>query len=171
MQAVRFLRPDDRDRDPAGPIPCPGIVGHINDRETAEMLLGLDERPVGEYRRAAGRVDAAQGGRRVEAAVAEDEDTGDPSSPRSRLHLGRRAPLAHHSSSVRSGTLVVEGDQVRLVDSCSRAAQTTAAHLLHERTRVDSAPPSRLVLSLPHRSRSHATELAARRTLACMPVG
>jgi hypothetical protein len=47
-EAVYLLRPADRDRDPAGPIPCRGIVGHIDDRETAEVLLGLDERSVGE---------------------------------------------------------------------------------------------------------------------------
>jgi hypothetical protein len=47
---VHFLRPADRDRDPAGPIPCLGVVGHINDGKAAELLPGLGE-PVGEYRR------------------------------------------------------------------------------------------------------------------------
>ena len=47
-EAVHLLRPADRDRDPAGPIPCLGIVGHIDDCETAEVLLSLDKRPVGE---------------------------------------------------------------------------------------------------------------------------
>jgi hypothetical protein len=32
---------------------------HINDRETAEVFLGLDERPVSEYGRTATRVDTA----------------------------------------------------------------------------------------------------------------
>jgi len=47
-EAVHLLRPADRDRDPAGPVPRRGIVGHIDDREAAEVLLALDERPVGE---------------------------------------------------------------------------------------------------------------------------
>jgi hypothetical protein len=50
VAAVHFLRPADRDRDPVGPILCLGVVGHINDGKTAEVLLGLGE-PVGEYRR------------------------------------------------------------------------------------------------------------------------
>src|SRR5215467_12014656 len=75
-EAVQLLRPADRDRDPAGPIPCLGIVGHIDDRETAQVLLGLDERAVTEDRRAAARVHAAHNGRRVKTAVAEDEDAG-----------------------------------------------------------------------------------------------
>jgi hypothetical protein len=58
-EAVHLLRPADRDRDPSGPVPCLGVVGHIDDRETTEVLLGLDERPVGEYGRTAVRVDAA----------------------------------------------------------------------------------------------------------------
>jgi hypothetical protein len=53
-EAVQLLRPADRDRDPAGPIPRLGIAGHIDNRETAEVLLGLDERPVGEEGLAAG---------------------------------------------------------------------------------------------------------------------
>jgi len=36
---VHLLRPADHDGDPAGPIPRLGIVGHIDDRETAEVLL------------------------------------------------------------------------------------------------------------------------------------
>jgi hypothetical protein len=59
---VHLLRPADRDRDPAGPVARLGIAGHIDDRETAEVLLGLDERPVGEDGRAAARADAANGG-------------------------------------------------------------------------------------------------------------
>src|SRR5689334_11508250 len=45
-EAVQLLWPADRDRDPAGPVQRLGIVGHIDDRETAEVLLGLGERPV-----------------------------------------------------------------------------------------------------------------------------
>src|SRR5262252_6368254 len=74
-EAVHLLRPADRDRDPAGPVSRLGIVGHIDDGEPAEVLLGLDVRPDSEYGRAAARVDAAHGGRRVQTAVAEDEDT------------------------------------------------------------------------------------------------
>src|SRR6516162_942213 len=55
-EAAHLLRPADRDRDPAGPMPCLGIARHIDDRETAEVLLGLDEGPVREYGRAAARV-------------------------------------------------------------------------------------------------------------------
>jgi hypothetical protein len=91
-EAVHLLRPADRDRDPAGPVPRPGIVRHINYGETAEVLLGLDERPVGEQGRAAARIDTAHDGRCVQAAVTEDEDT----RGRHLLDHGpaRRAPLA-----------------------------------------------------------------------------
>ena len=67
-------------------------------------------------------------------------------------------PLSRNSSKVRSGThFVVEEDQVQghLKLLWSRAAQTTAAHLLHERTRVDPTPRPRLLPSFPHRSRSN----------------
>jgi len=47
-ESVYLLWPTDRDRDPASPVPCCGIVSHIDDGEAAEMLLGLDERSVGE---------------------------------------------------------------------------------------------------------------------------
>src|SRR6266571_5575445 len=153
-EAVYLLRPADRDRDPAGPIPRLGIAGHIDDRETAEVLLGLDERPVGEEGRAAARVDAAHDGRRVQTAVAEDEDTGD----RHLLDQGPsgRAPFAHLLQREVGHPLVVEGDQVQrhLKLLCSRAARTAAPHLLHERARVDTTPRPRLFPSLPHRSRS-----------------
>src|SRR6266571_74482 len=161
-EAVHLLRPADRDRDPAGPVPRLGIAGHIDDRETAEVLLGLDERPVGEEGRAAARVDAAHDGRRVQTAVAEDEDTG----VRHLLDQGPagRAPLAHLLQREVGHPLVVEGDQVQrhLKLLCSRAAQTTAAHLLHERTRVDTTPRPRLSpsfgmrLILPHETHAHA---------------
>jgi hypothetical protein len=98
---VHLLRPADRDRDPAGPVPRLGIVGHIDDREAAEVLLGLDERPVGEDGRAAARVDAAHGGRRVQTAVAEDEDTAAVISSITALPA---LPLSRSSSIVRSGT-------------------------------------------------------------------
>jgi len=45
-EAVHLLRPADGDRDPARPVPCRGIVGHVDDRETAQVLLGLDVGPV-----------------------------------------------------------------------------------------------------------------------------
>src|SRR5215469_11929303 len=110
-EAVHLLGPADRDRDPAGPIPCRVVVGHIDDRETAKVLLGLGERPVGEYRRAACRVDAAHGGRRVQTAIAEDENT-------SVRHLldqgpGGRCPLVQLVQREVGHPLVVEGDQVR----------------------------------------------------------
>ena len=38
-EAVHLLRPADRDRDPAGPIPRPGIVGHIG-------LLAIGDRVI-----------------------------------------------------------------------------------------------------------------------------
>jgi hypothetical protein len=40
-EAVHLLRPADRDRDPAGPVPRPGIAGHIG------RLLVADFRPSG----------------------------------------------------------------------------------------------------------------------------
>src|SRR5215469_6566981 len=91
-EAVYLLWPTDRDRNPAGPIPGLSIVGYVGDREATEMFLGLDVRPVSEDGRAAAGVDAAHGGRRIQTAVAEDEDTGG-------CHLldqgpGGRCPLA-----------------------------------------------------------------------------
>jgi hypothetical protein len=56
-------------------VPRLGVPGHVDDREAAEVLLGLDQGPVGEDRRAAARVDAAHDGRLVQAAVGEEEDT------------------------------------------------------------------------------------------------
>ena len=38
-EAVHLLRPADRHRNPAGPVPGPGIVGHIDDRETTEKAF------------------------------------------------------------------------------------------------------------------------------------
>jgi hypothetical protein len=110
-EAVHLLRPADRDRDSAGPVPRLGIVGHIDDRETAKVLLRLGERSVGEDGRAAAGVDAAHSRRRVQAAVAEDEDTGG-------RHLldhgpGGRASLAHFLQCELGHPLVVEGDQVQ----------------------------------------------------------
>ena len=155
-EAVHLLWPADRDRDPAGPVPRVGIVGHIDDRETTEVFLGLGERPVGEDGRTAARVDAEQGGRRVQPAVAEDEDTGG-------LHLlphgpGGRAPLAQLLHRVVGHPLVVEGDQVQrhLKLLCSRAAGTTAAHLLHELTRADSTPRPNLVQAFRVAGRTQA---------------
>lgn len=59
LRAIRelahLLRPADRDGAPAGPVPRLGIVGHVDDREAAEVLLGLDVQPIGEDGRAAGR--------------------------------------------------------------------------------------------------------------------
>ena len=100
-EAVHLLRPADRDGDPAGPVPRLGIVGHVDDREAAEVLLGLDERPIGEDGRAAARVDAAHDGRRVQAAVAEDEDTAAFISSITALPA---LPRSRTSSIVRSGT-------------------------------------------------------------------
>src|SRR6516164_6969357 len=160
-ETVHLLRPADGDRDPAGPMPCLGIVGHIDDGETAEVLLGLDEGAVGEYGRAAARVDAAHDRRRVQTAVAEDEDTGG-------RHLldqgsGGRAPLAQLLHREVGHPLVVEGDQVqRHVELlCSRAAWTAATHLLHERTRVDTTLRPGLFPSLPHPSRSNPSGTSA----------
>jgi hypothetical protein len=41
-KAVHLLWPADRDRDPAGPVPCLSIAGHIDDRETADSTPGQD---------------------------------------------------------------------------------------------------------------------------------
>jgi hypothetical protein len=38
------LRPAHRDRDPAWPSAGLGMIAHFDDREAAEVLLGLDER-------------------------------------------------------------------------------------------------------------------------------
>ena len=131
-EAVHLLRPADRDRDPAGPVARLGVAWHIDDRETAEMLLGLGERPVGEDGRAATRVDAAHGGRRVEAAVAEDEDAG-------RRHLLDQGPPS--GDDLRRGELLELGERfaveldppsvppayARAVLSAYRKGQLTAA--------------------------------------------
>ena len=141
-EAVHLLRPADRDRDPAGPVPRLGIAGYIDDRETAEVLLGLGKRPVGEDGRAAARVDAAHGGRRVQASVAEDEDTGGVISSIKALP---DVPLSRSSSNVRSGThsSLKAIRYSAISSSCSRAARTTTAHLLDERTRVYPTPRPR----------------------------
>ena len=90
-----------RDRDPARPVPRLGIVWHVDDREAAKVLLGLGERPVSEDGRAAARVDAADSGRRVQAAVAEDED---PAAVISLITAMPAAPRSRTSCGVRSGT-------------------------------------------------------------------
>src|SRR5689334_32489 len=38
-EAVHLLWPADRDRDPAGPVPRLGIVGHIDNREPPRCSL------------------------------------------------------------------------------------------------------------------------------------
>jgi len=43
QRAMHLLRPAHRDLDPAGPVASLGIIAHIDDREAAEFLLGLDE--------------------------------------------------------------------------------------------------------------------------------
>ncbi len=82
-EAVHLLRPADRDGDPAGPVARVLVGGDLDDRQAAEVLLGLDERPVGEDGRLVLRDDAADRGRGVQAAVGEDEDSrGSPSRRR-----------------------------------------------------------------------------------------
>jgi NAD(P)-dependent dehydrogenase (short-subunit alcohol dehydrogenase family) len=152
-EAVHLLRPADRDRDPPGPVPRLGVAGHVDDREAAEVLLGLGERPVGEDGRAAARVDAAHDGRRVQAAVAEDEGA--------RVgHLldhgpAGRAPLAYVLLRQLGHPLVVEGDQVQrhLMLLCSRGGPDDCPSPSLRTHRVDSTPRPALFPSFPHRRR------------------
>src|SRR4051812_27075550 len=58
LEAADLLRPAARLRDPAGPRACGVLVGHVDDRQPAEVLLGLDERSVREREGAAGGVGA-----------------------------------------------------------------------------------------------------------------
>src|SRR5580693_3397099 len=70
-EASHLLRPAAGHRDLSGPQPRRLLVGHVHDGEAAEVLLGLDERSVGEQRRAARRIDTEHRGSIVQAA---DED-------------------------------------------------------------------------------------------------
>ncbi len=60
-EASHLLRPTAGHRDLSRPQPRRLLVGHIHDGEAAEVLLGLDERTVGEQRRAARRIDTEHG--------------------------------------------------------------------------------------------------------------
>jgi hypothetical protein len=85
------------------------LVGYIHDSEATEVFLGLDERTIGEQRRAGGRVDTEHGGGIVQAA-GEDQDSGS-------LHLCHQRPdslglLAQLLVRVVGHPLVVEGDEV-----------------------------------------------------------
>ena len=51
-EASHLLRPTAGHRDLSRPQPRRLLVGHIHDGEATEVLLGLDERTVGEQRRA-----------------------------------------------------------------------------------------------------------------------
>src|SRR5262249_15115366 len=68
--------------------------------------------------------------------------------------------------------LVVEGDQVQrhLKLLCSRAARRTAAHLLHERTRVDTTPRPRLFQAFRIALGRTACDRACRTKRTLMPL-
>lgn len=74
-EPVHLLRPVEHGREPAGPVPRRRVVGHVDDGEAAEVLLGLDVRAVGEDGLAVDQLDTAHRGGPVERAIGEDQDT------------------------------------------------------------------------------------------------
>jgi hypothetical protein len=60
-ETAYLLRPAAGHRDPSGPQPGSLLVGHVDDGEAAEMLLGLDVWTVCEQRYAALSVEADHG--------------------------------------------------------------------------------------------------------------
>jgi hypothetical protein len=60
-EASHLLQPTAGHRELSRPQTRRLLVGHIHDGGTAEVLLGLDERTVGEQRRATRRVDTEHG--------------------------------------------------------------------------------------------------------------
>src|SRR6476619_971162 len=158
-EAVHLLRPADRDRDPAGPVPGRLLVGHIDDREAAEVLLGLDVRPVGEDGRAAAAVDASR---------PPSLKTKTPASVISSIKALPEVALSRSSSIVRSGThSSLKAIRYSAISGsfAQGAAQRTAAHPLHERTRADRTAGRAIVsrLSAPQPAESRSQRYGFRR--------
>src|SRR5580658_1995863 len=137
-EASHLLRPAAGHRDLSGPQPRRLLVGHIHDGEAAEVLLGLDERTVGEQRRAARRIDTEHRGCIIQAA-GEDEYSGSPHLCQQRSKsLGLLAQLLDR---VVGHPLVVEGDEVLgHVSSFAGVTPADTIHLLHEQRRPDPTP-------------------------------
>jgi hypothetical protein len=100
LEASHLLRPAARHRDLSGPQPRGILVGHIHDGEAAEVFLGLDERTVGEQRRAAGRINSEHRGRIVQAA----RKTKTPAAFISAISARTALDFSRNSSAVWSGT-------------------------------------------------------------------
>src|SRR5262245_13101335 len=67
-ETSHLLRPTAGHRDPSRPYPSGLSIAHIHPAEAAEVLLGLDERTVGEQWRATRRIDTEHRGSVVQAA-------------------------------------------------------------------------------------------------------
>ena len=96
-EPVDLLRPVEHDGKPPRPVPCGLVVWDVDDRESAEVLVPLDSRGIGEDWLAVGGPHAAQSRRPVEPAVGEAQDADDLLAEA--LHnltfdaLAKRAPL------------------------------------------------------------------------------
>src|SRR6476659_9275763 len=132
LESANLLWPAARFRDLAGPRPGGLLVGHVHDGEPAQELLGLDEGPVGEHQRAAGRVSAED-----RAVLLQPSDEHVLASSLDLVHdrPGERPAPAEPLLAVVAHPLLVEVDEVlRHVCSLVSAADPVSASTCTPRT-------------------------------------